>query len=198
MKRAICWVLTALAVAGLASCAERQRQPDADALFGTVCSADDGLAMAKGADAVVIEGMCLTAGGEVWDAFYEKVSRGSPASVLCARYYTLDRERVSEELYEQEKNDDPKLFFYRLDYDGTAYTVKIRQSTEREPETEDAYRCLLHFTGSTPPTALWRKYDYYVLTDDPDVTWEDIEAGMFSSQLGAWIRHCAVYQNQYD
>ena len=196
MKKAILLLLLS-ALAVLTACA-KGRPAEAD-LFRTVCPADEGLRMAKASGAAaVIENSRCTAGGEVWDAFWETVGRGTPASVLCARYHTLDPAHMSEELYEAEKDLYPQLYFYLLEYDGEGYVVKIRLSTEKEPEEERAFRHLLHFTGKAPPTAAFSEYDYYVLADDPDVTWEEILAGMVSSQASSWIPHCTVYQNLLD
>lgn len=131
----------------------------------------------------------------MWDAFCRAVDSGEAASVLCAHYYTLDREHVSEEYYEEEKEHYPQLFFCRVEYDGSSFTVTIRESTEKEPETHENYRYLRHFTGDAPAQAAYSSYDYYVLTDDDTVTWEDIFYSMVSSQSDALIRHCTVYQN---
>lgn len=81
---------------------------------------------------VVFEGMKCTAGDEIWDKFYQTVSHGKSASVLCAHYYMLDQERVSEELYEAEKDIYPMLFLYKMEYDRDLFTVTTRKSTEKE------------------------------------------------------------------
>ena len=167
----------------------------ADSLFTAVCYADEALALARQTGAVVMEGMKCTSGRDAWDAFCAKADRGEPASVLCVRYYTLDPERVSEELYEEEKDQYPKLFIQRLVFDGEHYSVTSRASTEEEPDSAETYPCLRHYTGKGPATAVFTDYEYYVLTDDPDVTWEEIEHGMFSSQSGDWIRHFTFFSN---
>lgn len=171
---------------------------DADSLFKTICSASDALNMSKETDTVVFENLHCVSGSEIWDRFYQSVSSNSPASVLCAYYYTLDETRVSEELYEQEKDSYPVLYFYLVEYDGEKYTVKVRDSKSEEIEKHDTYKYLLHFTGEAPATALYSKYDNYVLVDDPEATWEGIFAGIISSQSGAGYRHCTVYQNNYN
>ena len=90
------------------------------------------------------------------------------------------------------------LYFYYLSYDGKRYTVTVRESTKKKSEEPETYPFLLHLTGDYPPQAVYATYDYYVLADDPNVTWEEIEAGMVSAQSGAWIRHCAVFQNSFE
>ena len=146
----------------------------AETLFRTVCSADEALELARESGAVVIERRGCTSGGEAWDDFFRTASGGSPASVLCAHYYTLDRESVSGELYAREKDRYPVLYFYLVAYDGTEYSVSVRESAAEEPEPWETYRHLLRFTGDAPPTARYAAYDNYVLVDDPAATWEGI------------------------
>lgn len=167
-------------------------------LFDTVCTADEALKESKKSSVVVMEGMKCTYGERIWNKFYQTVSKGTPASVLCAQYFELNKDGISEELYEAEKDLYPMLFFYNLEYDGDVFTVTIRQSTEKEPETEESFKYLMHYTGDAAKYASFSSYDYYVLVDDQTATWEKIEAGMLSSQADAGVRHCAVYQNILD
>ena len=198
MKKFLVFLLSAASLLPLVSCSGTGKAPSKDALFQTVCSADEALAQAKTADAVVFEGMRCTSGNDVWDAFSQAVGDQTPASVLCAHYYVLNRESMSEELYEEEKDQYPKLFFYLVEYDGSAYTVTIRQSTEETASDPEAFAYLLHFTGAAPSTATFSSYEYYVLVDDPTATWDGIMAGLLSSQSDAGLRHCTVYKNIFD
>ena len=169
--------------------------PSTDPLSLAVCSADDGLALARKYDLVVMEGMKCTSGRETWDEFVGAVNRGESASVLCVRYYVIDRESMSEELYEEEKDQYPKLFFQRVEYDGNSFTVTSRPSTETEPDHTESFSCLCHYTGEAPPTARFTDYEFFVLTDDPEITWDEIERGMYSSQSGDRIRHFTVFSD---
>ena len=164
-------------------------------LFNTVDTAADALAKAHMGSAAVFENMMCTSGQELWDEFVESTDKGEPASILCAYYYTLDEENISPELYEEEKDNYPQLFYYLVEYDGESYTVTVRMSSEKEPESKREYKYMNHYTGDAPATASFKTYDYYVLVDDPEVTWEDIEKGMYSSQSGDWIDHCTIYEN---
>ena len=196
MKKIFALILVFSFALSLASCGENK---SADGLFDTVCSADDALEKSKAADVVVFEDGRLTSGGEVWDSFYNDANDKKSASVLLAHYYTLDKEHVSAELYEEEKDNYPKLFFYSLEYDGEVFNVTTRESTADETEYRETFKYLLHFTGKAPSTALFSNYDNYVLVDDPEATWEGIEAGLFSSQSDAGYKHCTVYNNYiYD
>ena len=167
-----------------------------DAVFHTVCSADEALALSRKANAVVFEQQGCTSGSDVWDSFYQAAMSGSPAAVLCAHYYALDKERMSEALYEEEKDRYPTLFFYLVEYDGKEYSVKTRESNTETTDYQETFRYLLHFTGDAPASALYAEYDNYVLVDDPNATWEGIQAGLFSARSGAGYKHCTVYRNR--
>ncbi len=184
-----------LSVLLLVSCKPNDQQKSIDAIFQTVCSAEEALELARQTDTVVFEQQGCTSGNEVWNTFIQNVNAETPACVLCANYYVLDKARMSEALYEQEKAQYPKLFFCLVTYDGKEYHVKSRESTAESPDYQESFPFLLHFTGEAPATALYSAYDRYVLVDDPSVTWEDIEAGLFSSQSGAEYHHFTVYQD---
>jgi len=210
MKKTVAIILIALSIITTASCSKKaedskmtnntlsvaQAQAD-ESLFSKVCSADEALAEAKNSDTVVIEFHGCSHGKKVWKNFVEKANSGTPASVLCAHYYELDKAHVSNELYQQEKDNYPVLYFYLLEYDGKEFTVSIRDSKSAENESKETYKYLLHMTGEAPETATVREYDRYVLADDDSLTWEEIERNMVSSILQEPIRHCSVYDD-YD
>ena len=103
---------------------------------------------------------------------------------------------MSEALYEEEKDRYPKLFFYLVEYDGKEYSVKTRESNTETTDYQETFRYLLHFAGDAPASALYAEYDNYVLVDDPNATWEGIQAGLFSARSGAGYKHCTVYRNR--
>lgn len=169
---------------------------DIEKVFATVCSADEALALAKSSDVVVIEEKGCTSGQKVWDSFYKDVSGGMAATVLVADYYTIDKEHVSEELYEQEKDQYPQLYFCLVKFDGKKYSIDTRLSTSSESDKQETYNCLQHYTGDAPTEdALYDKYEYYVLTDDANVTWDEIMASMLDSSSPDFIKHYTVYSN---
>ena len=195
MRRFIGVILVMTLVLLCASCnSARKKEVNDITFFDTVCTADEALEKAKASDTVVIGFEGCTSGAKVWDSFYERVETGKPASVLCAHYYTLDKEYVSEELYEADKDKYPQLYFFLLEYDGSTFNLKIRKSDEASVESQETYRCLLRMTGDAPKTALYESYERYVLCDDPDLTWEDIEKSMLSSVSPEFIKHCPVYE----
>ncbi len=172
--------------------------PDAD--FMEILSADRALAEAKRDGLPVMEGLRVTSGQESWDAFYAKVTAGEPASVLYLSYYTLDPAHVSEELYAKEKDRYPMAFYSWLEYDGEKFTYMVRMTTEEAIEERSVFPYLLHFTGDAPQQAAFSHYDRYVLSDDPTVTWEQIESAMFSSvyEESRRFRTRDVYTNLID
>lgn len=200
MKKVLPFVCVILILGTCVSC-KTQDTPDLS-LFNTILTAEEALAASKESSVVVFEGMKCTAGQEFWDEFYQRVNQGKSASILCAFFYELDKEHVSEELYEAEKDQYPQLFFYLLEYDGDIFTVTTRQSTEKKKESKKSFPYLMHYTGDAPAQASFSSYEYYVLVDDPTVTWDEIVAGLISSRLpvdGAKsLRHCSVYQNTFD
>ena len=192
MKKIVAMILGILIIGTCTSCTKE------NTLFDRISTAEEALTASKKGSAVVFEDLKCTAGDKIWDEFYQTVCKGEAASVLCAHYYTLDKGSVSDELYEAEKDLYPMLFFYTIEYDGNKFTVTVRQSTEKEPEYEEQFKYLMHYTGDAPVLASYSSYDDYVLVDDPTVTREEIMAGIVSSQPGAGAKHYFIYRNTFD
>lgn len=210
MKKIITVLLVAISITMTTSCTGKgkesqmtnsslsifQAQAD-ESLFQKVCSADEALAEAKNSNTVVFETHGCSSGKKDWKNFYDAVTAGKPASVLCANYYVLDRAHVSNELYEQEKDNYPVLYFELIEYNGKEFTLTTRDSKSSEIESKQTFKYLLHFTGQAPEQALVKEYDRYILADDPSLTYEQIEKSMISSQLEDWIDFAEVYHD-YD
>ena len=143
----------------------------------------------------MFEGLECAAGLSGWEKFYTDVENKTPSSVCCAHYYTLNKDSVSEELYNEEKDNYPQLFFTYLEYDGNGFSVTVRKSDLDETDYSDSFKYLMHYTGDTPETSVYSSYELYVLTDDSEVTWEEIESGLYSSQFNAGYKHYAVFVN---
>lgn len=208
MKKIITILLVALSITMSAACTNKSEeskmtqsslsvfQVQADeSLFQKVCSADEALAEAKKSNTVVFETHGCSSGKKVWKQFYDAVTAGTPASVLCADYYVLDRAHVSNELYEQEKDDYPVLYFSLIEYNGKEFTISTRNSTSSEIESKKTYKYLLHMTGQAPELSMIKEYDRYVLANDHTLTWEKIEHSLFSSQSQDWIDFNDVYHD---
>ncbi len=197
MKKAVVFLFVCLLVFSLISCGKEPvgGLPAADA----VLPAEEALEAAKKEDVAVVEDLRCTSGKELLDAFYAKVEKKEPASVVCAVFRTLNKERVTAELYETEKRNYPQTWFYRLAFDGESFTVTTRLSTQPTAGKAETYRYLLRMTGEMPSTAIYSSYDHYVLVDDPEATWEKIIAGYVSSRLDTpQYRHLAVYTTYAD
>ena len=157
--------------------------PDIDSIFRTVCSADGALTVCLDQNITVIDNLRCVSGQQAWEEFRQQVSEGLSARTLVAHYYTLDKEHVSEELYQQEKDNYPQLYYYLVEYDNNQFTVTIRKSNEEQQDYHGVFRCLNHYAGDNPESALYRHYDRYVLTDDPEVTWQQLEWSILSSDI---------------
>ena len=194
MKRIIAILLAAIFAVTLTACSKNGAK-NLEELFQTVLPADEALALAKDSEAVVFDERGRASGKDVWDAFCAKVENRSPATVICAHYYVLDKDHMTEEAYEKEKDEYPRLFFYLVEYDGKQFSVKTRDSASETLDSSETFKYMLHFTGKAPSRALYSEYDNYVLVDDPSATWESIEEGLYSSQSDAYVKHCTVYSD---
>ena len=163
--------------------------------FPTTMSADEMFQKAIEEDFVVMYEFQYVNGEEKWQEFYETVQNGTPATIHLAKYYTMDEVGVSKEYYEANKDEYPKLFLLSLDFDGESYTLTERPGIMEEPERVRVYPYLVKLEGKPQSaTALFDRYEYYVLVHDETLRWSDIEHGLFSSQMGDYIDHCSVVQ----
>lgn len=154
---------------------------------------EDIFAAVKENDYVAFENLRLASGGEVWQTFYEKVLAEEKAQVVLVTYYTPGEKSQSSEECEDEY---PMLFFTGLVYlPEKGFFVGSRGYQDEEPEQIESYLYLLHLEGDAPtPQATYSRYDRYVLSDDNDVTWEQLERQMYSSViLGDDVRFTDVY-----
>lgn len=151
------------------------------------------LEQAKQDGCVVMENGDVTSGQEIWYSFADAAMSGKAASVRYVDYYTLDPHSCTAEYYEKYKDGYPLMCVFDLFFDGTSYTCREYENGE---ETVWTFRYLMRYTGE-PDTqsASFRSYEYYVLTDDDQVTWDDIFNGMASSRLGDYIPHLTVYSD---
>ncbi|MBO4310105.1 MAG: hypothetical protein J5856_03445 [Lachnospiraceae bacterium] len=167
-----------------------------EVLFNKVCSADEAYEEAKNNGVVLMDTQGSVSGRETLEQFVEKTENKEKALMLLADYYEIDKSNMSEELYESEKDNYPSLYFTLVEYDGDNYKVKTRLSSSSDIESVETFKYLRHFTGEGPETALFDTYEYYVLTDDPNVTWDEITRGWYSSQSDAGYR-CRILFHQY-
>lgn len=149
---------------------------------------------AKKDGCVVFEDLQLTSGEEKWLRFVDLTKKGKPASIRMAYYYSLEEQKghVSDELYEEMKDEYPKLFFEDLIYDGKKFTT---YSVEDGEEYIKKYDYLNHYTGNANKDAAFSKYDCYILVNDKDVTYDELEWAMASSNLKDGIDQRRIYIN---
>lgn len=163
-------------------------------MYGT---AEECLEWAKENDVVVVEDMEITSGEDLWYAFYNATRNGEAASILIASYYTLDEEAVSEELYEEEKDSYPVLYFEYIVCDGGPYyDLKIRDCSLETLDCEDSYLSLKHF--EVPLSGEYVKgendvIDAFVLVNSSKATWDEIRNGMISSDSNDYISNYVLF-----
>ena len=141
---------------------------------------------------VIFEESEITSGQDVFDEFINKCDKKEEASILLAKYYTMeDASKSSNEASDSKKDQKTVLFIYSLVYDGTEYTIKWNEDNQLFTKT---YTYLIKYQGKPrSSTATFSEYIRYVLVNDDSVTWEDIEDGMLSSKSDASIDHYNVY-----
>lgn len=161
--------------------------------FPITMSADEMLQKAIDEDFVVMYEFQYVNGEEKWKEFFETTQNGTPATIHLAKYYTMDRVGVSEEYYEANKDDYPKIFLLSLDFDGESYTLTERPGIMEEPERVSTYPYLVKMEGKPQSvTATFDRYERYVLVYDETLTWSEIEHGAFSSKMGDYIPHYSI------
>ncbi len=161
---------------------------------GGALTATEQLEKAKELGYVTFEDGDVTCGQDIWLDFYEKTGQGESAAVQLANYYTLDDVNMSEELYEQEKDRYPLLYISTLHYDGTEF--QLTTNNEDGTQSTKKYLYLVKYEGKPrSASARFQSYIYYCLVNDKDVTWGELEHGMFSSQMGDAIDFRWAYKD---
>ena len=141
------------------------------------------LEQAKKDGCVVHENGDVTAGKKAFETFYHNTRSGKKDTIRLAFYYTLgDPSGYDPDYYESIQDDYPLLYIKDLSFDGGEYTLHWYEEGE---EIVRKYSYLLKYEGEAESsTALYKSYVRYVLTNDDEVTWQDIMQGMLSSLDG--------------
>lgn len=193
MKKAVSLVLVFVFVMTLFGCTAPEPLPEGydefcrSAFEEKILDPDDALAWSIANNVVVINGDECVSGGGLMSSFYGLTKNGEPASLLCAMYYGTSTP--------SENSEYPKLFFIYVVYDGNSYHMKDRECRTGELDRETDFAHLLHLTGKFENTRKYSNYEYYVLTDEASATWEDIRAGMISSQSEDFIDYEVLFEN---
>ena len=131
---------------------------------------------AIGDGCVVFEDGTITGGQAIWDQFIQSCNEGQPAEVRTVTYYY---------------KTDNVHYVHDLYYDGDSYTQVWYEEGERILRS---FKYLVRYEGPAPsPNATFTDYVYYVMVNDPDVTWKELEWGLLSSRMGDYIPHMVVY-----
>lgn len=146
---------------------------------------------------VVFEDSKLTFGEDLWKTFIQKTNENEVAEVRIVRYYSLEaqEDHVSDELYKEMKQQYPLLFVLDLSYDGSLYHVFTKEDNK---EYRYEYKYLNHYTGKAREGAAYNTYDHYILVNDKDVTYNELEWSLLSSNSKDHIDHYWVYSNYLD
>jgi hypothetical protein len=138
----------------------------------------------------------LTVGQKIWREFYQKTQAGERATVKLATYYTLDDANVSEEFYEENKDKYPVIYLAELSYDGKIYTYRSLNGLDGQNGFSRVYPYLVRYEDvPRSETATYTVCERYVLVHDKDVTYDRLQYGLYSSQMGDYIDHCEVYSD---
>lgn len=158
--------------------------------------ADYSLEQAKADGCLITENGEVTSGQEAWDRFLQAAEAGKPTVVRTGDYYTLDASRCTPEYYAAAKDDYPLFFLADLSYDGEQYTVTSYQDGKKR---EESYAYLRRFEGpAESPTASYRSYVRYILTNNDTASWEEIFFSAASSRAGECIPYVSAYTELID
>ena len=158
--------------------------------------ADYSLEQAKKDGCVVMEDGDVTCGQEIWEEFYETTRNGKAAAVRYVHYYSLgDPERYDAETYENRKKNYPKLYVSDLTYDGVTYRTR---HFEEGKEIVNEYPYLMRYEWTPDsPNAIYDYMIMYVVTDDNQVTWDEIYRAMLSSYMPTYIPNFETVYTDY-
>lgn len=187
-------LLTATLLLCLAACGRGVAATDIDS-YDVTRPADELLRQVKRADFVVHEDGDVACGQELWQRFYEKTRAGESASVKLADYHTLDAEHASKEFYEAHKDEYPVIYLAELSFDGTKYTYRSINGLDGVNGFTECYPHLVRYDDYPGEYATFTHCERYVLVPDDTLTWERLQWGLYSSQMGDYIRHTGVYSD---
>ena len=145
---------------------------------------------------VVMENGDVSVGQELWSAFYEATRAGTPASVKLATYHTLEHQNVSDEYLAEHGDEYPVIYLAELSFDGKVYTYRSLNGQDGVTGFTRTYEYLMRYEDvPKSETATFESCERYVLTHDDTVTYDRLQYGLYSSQLGDYIDHFEVYSD---
>lgn len=123
---------------------------------------------------VVFEDLTLISGEANWKEFLDLSQSDKEATIRIVTYYS----------------DESTLYIRDLSFDGSYYYV-----TEKYEESKQ-YRFLNHYTIKADNNASYKTFDYYILVNEKDVSFDSLERSMTSSKSDAYIDQYRIYINQ--
>ena len=196
MRKTVTLFIAALLVLSAMACKieESAEYKKLRELFLTECSYEEGMELAKNSGMVLMDNRGFVSGKERWEAFYENTAKGNSDLILIAYSMTLDQESYDPTYYESIKDQYPKMAFLLLEYNGKEFIFKSRQVDSEGAYRGDGtvYQHLMHFTGEGLSVSKYTEYSFYVLVDDPTLTWEEIMSASLSSYAPSQIRNNPV------
>ena len=121
---------------------------------------------------IVFEDSKLISGEDIWNDFMITVERKQPCCIRIAQYYS----------------EENNLCLTDLSYNISSFEVSTNEGLSKE------YRYLNHYKTDSENSDD-SMIDRYVLTNQKDVKYDEIELSMKSSFLGDAIDHYVVYCN---
>ena len=133
---------------------------------------------------LIISDNSVLSGQEIWKGFLSDVNRGQPAFLRVFRSY---QGRQGSQ-YEKE--------IYDLHFDGSIYALTVKVGSEIYTYQ---FSNLRYFYGQVSNESVdYDAIERYVLTNDPDASWEEIWRSAASSRYGDLIDHFVVYSQVFD
>ena len=180
----------------LLSCASGEKETEIDS-YDISQPAEVLLKQVKKNDFVVREDGDVSVGQELWRDFYEKTRAGESASVKLADYFTLEDDNVSEEYYEKHKDEYPVIYLAELSFDGKAYTFRSINGQDGTTGYSRTYPYLVRYEDVPKNvSATFVTCERYVLVHDETWTYDRLQYGLYSSQLGDYIDHYTIYSEK--
>lgn len=202
MRKHIILILSVLLLSAISGCGRSDNpsleevpdgdRPGQDSLISLEELPEDyGLEQAKKDGCITHEDGALTQGKERFEAFYNTTQSGRADAVRLVDYYSpRDPSGYEPESDESVKAGYPQLYIQDLSFDGEQYTIRWYEDGE---EIIRNYAYLMKYEGPAErPDASYKSYVRYVLTNDDEVTWQELIRGLVSSQLGDYIDHMSV------
>lgn len=121
---------------------------------------------------VVLYESDLVCGGELWNEFYDKVSRGEAGAVLIANYFR-----------EKTYGGTPEIYLKEISFDGNTFKIierTVGESTNGKIKyTEAAYKYLVKYDQNN-------KY-VYILVHDNTYTYDQLYNSLFYADMSKHI-----------